>query len=50
MCEVGANVLAVEADKTILIDEQEVVAFANRHGITLAALSEADLLARQEAA
>lgn len=50
MHEVGANLLAVEADKTILIDEKEVVSFAQRHGITLAVLSEADLLARQEAA
>lgn len=36
----GARVLAVEADKTILIDEAEVVDFADRHQLTIVALSE----------
>lgn len=34
----GGKVLAVEAGKTILIDEPEVLAFANRHGISLVAV------------
>lgn len=34
----GGRVLAVEAAKTILIDEPEVVDFANQHGIVLVAL------------
>lgn len=38
MVAAGAKVLAVEADKTILIDEPEVVAFATRHGLSIVAL------------
>jgi DUF1009 family protein len=38
MVEAGGRVLAVEADKTILIDEQEVIDFADRHGIAIVAL------------
>lgn len=34
----GATCLAVEAGKTILIDETEVVRFANEHGIAVVAL------------
>ncbi|MFV1964430.1 MAG: LpxI family protein [Pirellulaceae bacterium] len=34
----GGRVLAVEADKTILIDEAEVIDFANRHGIAIVAI------------
>lgn len=37
----GARVLAVEAGKTILIDEPEVIDFANRHHLAIVAL-EAD--------
>lgn len=33
----GGRVLAIEADKTILIDAPDTVAFADRHGITIVA-------------
>jgi UDP-2,3-diacylglucosamine hydrolase len=40
-----ARVLAIEADKTIVIDQPDVVALANRYGLTIVALpdSRADL-------
>ena len=34
----GARVLAIEADKTIVIDQPEVVALADRYGLTIVAL------------
>ena len=34
----GARVLAIEADKTIVIDQSEVVALADRYGLTIVAL------------
>jgi DUF1009 family protein len=34
----GGSLLAIEADKTILIDEADVLAYANRHGITIVAI------------
>jgi UDP-2,3-diacylglucosamine hydrolase len=37
--QAGGRVLAVEAGKTILIDEAQTVALANRYGLTLVALS-----------
>ena len=37
MKQAGATVLAVEADKTIIIDEADTVALANRYGITIVA-------------
>ena len=37
MRQAGANVLAVEADKTILLDEAETLALANRYGIAVVA-------------
>ena len=40
MVAAGASVLAVEAGKTIMIDEPQVVAEANRHGITLIAVEQ----------
>ena len=36
----GGRVLAVEADKTILVDEQEVIRFADHHGISIVAAEE----------
>lgn len=36
----GGRVLAIEADKTIVIDQAEVVALADRYGITVVALPE----------
>ena len=38
MSEVGARCLAVEAEQTILLDEPEVVALANKLGIAIVAL------------
>jgi len=40
LVESGGRVLAVEAQKTILIDEPEVLDFANRHGLTIVAVSQ----------
>ena len=37
MHQAGARVLAIEAGKTILIDEAETVALANRYGISIVA-------------
>ncbi len=37
MKKAGARVLAVEADKTIIIDQAETVALADRYGITIVA-------------
>jgi DUF1009 family protein len=34
----GGRVLAIEADKTIILDEQDTVALANRYGISIVAL------------
>lgn len=45
MVAAGAKVLAVEAEKTILIDEPEVVAFANRHGLSLVAFNDGQVTA-----
>ena len=44
----GGRVLAVEADRTILIDQQEVMNYANQHGLTVVAIdrSEAQQVSR----
>jgi len=41
MVETGARVLAIEAGMTIVIDQQEVIQFANDHRLTIVALSDA---------
>ncbi len=38
--QAGGRVLAIEADKTIVIDQEETVALADRHGLTIVALRE----------
>jgi hypothetical protein len=38
MVAAGARVLAIEAEKTILLDREEVLSFANRHGLTIVAV------------
>ena len=38
LVKAGARVLAVEADKTIFLDQEEVVAFANQHQLAIVAL------------
>jgi DUF1009 family protein len=40
LAEAGGSVLAVEADKTIILDEPKVIAFARRHNITVVAVHE----------
>jgi len=42
MYESGARVLAIEADKTIFIDRQDVVDFANRHNICIVSITGED--------
>ena len=39
----GAKILAVEAGRTILIDEPEFLEFANRHKLIVVALPEAKM-------
>ncbi|MEZ6108414.1 MAG: UDP-2,3-diacylglucosamine diphosphatase LpxI [Pirellulaceae bacterium] len=39
----GGRVLAVEAEKTIVIDEQEMIDFANQHGMSIVACSAAEV-------
>jgi DUF1009 family protein len=41
----GGRVLAIEAGKTIVLDQEETVALADRHGITVVALDPAEVLA-----
>jgi DUF1009 family protein len=38
MRQAGARVLAIEAGKTILLDEDATIALANRYGIAITAL------------
>jgi len=40
LAEAGASVLAVEADKTIVVDQQEASEFARRHKLTVVAVRE----------
>jgi DUF1009 family protein len=42
MHESGARVLAIEADKTIFIDRQDVVDFANLHNLCIVSIHEED--------
>ena len=50
MVEAGAQVLAIEADRTILIDEPEFIRFAQRHRISVIALHSARSLNQSDAA
>jgi hypothetical protein len=38
MAAAGASVLAIEAGKTIVVDEPEVIALADRHGMAIVSL------------
>ena len=38
MIEVGATALAIEADKTLFVEKEDVLALAKEHGITIAAI------------
>ena len=42
LVEAGASVLAVEADKTVVLDEPQLVEFANRHKLAIVALKTAE--------
>jgi DUF1009 family protein len=50
MVEAGARVLAVEAGRTILIDEPEFVDFAQRHRISVVALDQSSMGGQREVA
>ena len=38
MAEIGATALAIEADKTLLVDQENVVAFADEKNISIVAI------------
>ena len=42
MVEAGGRVLAIEAHRTIVVDQPETVAFADRHGLVIVALEDAE--------
>jgi len=44
MLEAKASLLAVEAGRTILLDEPEVVAFANQHSLTIVAVTDPSMV------
>ena len=50
MAKSGASILAIEAEKTILVDQSEVLEFARRHNITIVSISEQKLSVRLRAA
>jgi UDP-2,3-diacylglucosamine hydrolase len=50
MVEAGGQVLAVEAGKTIIVDEAEVIRFAQRQRLTVVAVDPAQLADQQQAA
>ena len=43
MTEVGARVLVVEADKAVVFDQKDMVALADRHGISIVALTDEEI-------
>lgn len=45
----GGKVLAIEAGRTIILDEPEVIAFADRHKMVLVALTDDDIAAMDSA-
>jgi UDP-2,3-diacylglucosamine hydrolase len=49
LAESGGTLLAIEANRTILVDEPEVIEFANRHGIAIVAAEDGawEAIARQ---
>ncbi len=50
LVEAGGRVLAVEAGKTIIVDQDQVIAFARQHRLTIIALRDADLQLAERAA
>lgn len=49
LVKAGGKVLAIEAGRTIVIDESAVIAFADRHGISLVALEDEAAVLREAA-
>lgn len=43
--QAGARVLAIEADKTILLDEADTIQLADRYGLSIVAVSAAEMVA-----
>ena len=48
MIDSGCNVLAVEAEKTIFVQQEDVLEMANRHNIIICAVDQAFVDARKE--
>ena len=48
MIDSGCNVLAVEAEKTIFVQQEDVIEMANRHNIIICAVDQAFVDARKE--
>jgi DUF1009 family protein len=46
MHQVGGRVLAIEADRTIMLDQEQVIALANQYGISIVALREPQVAAK----
>ncbi len=45
--EAGGKVLAMEAEKTVFIDKQDVIDYANQHGVCILILDDADTRQRE---
>jgi DUF1009 family protein len=45
MLEAGGEALAIEAGKTILLDERDVIEFADRHKMVIVSLADAEMRA-----
>lgn len=48
--DAGGRVLAVEAEKTIILDEPSVIEFANRHGLSVVAIGRSEAIRLSDAA
>ena len=46
----GGRVLAIEADKTVLLDRPEVVKFANQNGMSIVAFENSEMIAEKKVA
>jgi DUF1009 family protein len=42
MYEAGVKVLAIEAEKAVVFDKEEMVTLANKYGITIIAMNKND--------
>ena len=50
LVDAGGRVLAVEADRTIVVDEPACIDFANCHDVSIVAVRDEECQTRQEAA